>query len=303
MSPYKNEFSWSKSRNETFYKCQRMYYFHYYGYWGAWFDEADDRTEKLWVLRKLKNRHMWAGTKVHEVIKEAFEAIGSGNKPLSKKESVDKTIEVMRKEFKDSSKGKYWKDKNACALYEHEYELNLPDNEWKEIADKVERCIQNFYDSDEFSFIAKLSKGKWLVAEELLDFEYDKTKIFIRPDFIFRDGEEIHIYDWKTGKAEADSNRLQLGCYTLYAVKRWDVRPNQVIPKEVYLLSGEQIEDKLSAEELDEIRQNISSSIAQMKNLLDDQSRNLARENEFSFTENEYICQFCNFRKVCPHWT
>ena len=302
MSAYKNEFSWSKSRNETFCKCHRMYYFHYYGYWGAWFDEADEKTKKLWVLRRLKNRHLWAGTKVHECIKEILDNIHNDEVVLDKHEAVERTIEIMRKEFKDSKQGKYWRDRDSCALFEHEYELDLLDSEWKEIADKVRRCILNFYVSDEFSFISELTRGQWLVVEELLDFEYDKTKIFIRPDFIFRDGEEVHIFDWKTGKVEADSNRLQLGCYTLYAVQKWNVIPNQVISKEVYLSSREQIEYRHSAGEFDEIRLNISSSIDQMKDILDDQRRNLASENKFSFTDNEYLCKSCNFQIICPKW-
>jgi len=36
MSEIRNEFSWSKSRDEIFQTCPRQYYFNYYGYWGSW---------------------------------------------------------------------------------------------------------------------------------------------------------------------------------------------------------------------------------------------------------------------------
>ena len=36
MSELKNEFSWSKTRDEVFKTCPRQYWFAYYGYWNGW---------------------------------------------------------------------------------------------------------------------------------------------------------------------------------------------------------------------------------------------------------------------------
>ena len=47
MTTFKNEFSWSVSRDSTFRKCQRMYYYQYYGSWGGWNDDADHVVECL----------------------------------------------------------------------------------------------------------------------------------------------------------------------------------------------------------------------------------------------------------------
>jgi len=49
MTTFKNEFSWSVSRDSTFRKCHRMYYYQYYGSWGGWNDDADDKTRTVYV--------------------------------------------------------------------------------------------------------------------------------------------------------------------------------------------------------------------------------------------------------------
>jgi hypothetical protein len=36
MTELKNEFSWSKTRDEVFKTCPRQYWFSYYGYWNGW---------------------------------------------------------------------------------------------------------------------------------------------------------------------------------------------------------------------------------------------------------------------------
>ena len=64
MSTFKNEFSWSISRDRVFQTCPRQYYFNYYGYWGGWEINAPQRVKQIYVLKQLKNRYMWSGEKV-----------------------------------------------------------------------------------------------------------------------------------------------------------------------------------------------------------------------------------------------
>ena len=39
-----------------------------------------------------------------------------------------------------------------------------------------------------------------------------------------------------------------------------------------------------------------------MRDKLDGPQENIARENSFPFTENEQICKYCNYYKVCPKY-
>jgi hypothetical protein len=38
MAEFKNEFSWSKTRDEVFKTCPHQYWFAYYGYWNGWLE-------------------------------------------------------------------------------------------------------------------------------------------------------------------------------------------------------------------------------------------------------------------------
>ncbi|MFB6214273.1 MAG: PD-(D/E)XK nuclease family protein, partial [Candidatus Bipolaricaulia bacterium] len=64
---FKNNFSWSSSRLSTFKNCKRKYFFQYYGFWKGW-EEAPERVQTIYLLKKLQNRHMWKGTTIHEAI-------------------------------------------------------------------------------------------------------------------------------------------------------------------------------------------------------------------------------------------
>ncbi|NPC85605.1 hypothetical protein HPC49_46385, partial [Pyxidicoccus fallax] len=67
-----NDFSWSKSRHEKFSECLRAYYLYYYRSWGGWEADAPKDVRELYVLKKLGNRFSWAGSVVHEAIKDVL---------------------------------------------------------------------------------------------------------------------------------------------------------------------------------------------------------------------------------------
>src|SRR4026209_3054187 len=61
-----NEFSWSRTRDNAFQECRRRYYYQYYGAWGGWDADSDPLVRRLYVLKQLATRQMWAGRPVHE---------------------------------------------------------------------------------------------------------------------------------------------------------------------------------------------------------------------------------------------
>jgi hypothetical protein len=54
MTKLKNEFSWSKTRDEVFSTCPRQYWFACYGYWNGWLENAPARTRQIYILKNLK---------------------------------------------------------------------------------------------------------------------------------------------------------------------------------------------------------------------------------------------------------
>lgn len=123
MTTFKNEFSWSVSRDDIFQKCHRMYYFQYYGSWGGWDIDADNRTRMIYILKQLQNRQMWAGNKEHECIEKTLRKIQDGLW-VNEGESIEDILDIMRKEFKSSKITKYLVDPKTCALFEHVTDVN-----------------------------------------------------------------------------------------------------------------------------------------------------------------------------------
>jgi len=46
MATFKNEFSWSKTRDEVFKTCPRQYWFAYYGFWNGMAGQKTTRRQK-----------------------------------------------------------------------------------------------------------------------------------------------------------------------------------------------------------------------------------------------------------------
>ena len=302
MTTFKNEFSWSVSRDDTFRKCHRMYYFQYYGSWGGWEIDADDRTRMIYILKQLQNRQMWAGKKVHECIENVIMEIQEGIKKIDVSQKMEDTLDLMRKEFLSSKNKKYLTDPKTCALFEHEYDLAVPETEWKSNADNVVECLKLFFDSEVYKDILKLTENQWLEMEQFSYFYFNDVKIYAVLDFAFRRNDKVIIYDWKSGKEDAERDRLQLACYGLFAIQKWDIKPENVILTDYFLSNVKQNEYNFKNFELDQIQDYIKNSIVEMKDKLDDPQENVTRENSFLFTENEQICKYCNYYKVCPKY-
>ncbi len=113
-----------------------------------WLEDAPERTREIYILKNLKNRRIWAGEKVHECIQRSLQNIRRGIRVLSVDDIVSITLDQMRAESRSSKLKNYQKNPKSCGLFEHEYEVELADQEWKEMANNVEVCLRNFYASD-----------------------------------------------------------------------------------------------------------------------------------------------------------
>lgn len=300
MPEFKNEFSWSKTRDEVFKTCPRQYWFAYYGYWNGWLENAPERTRQIYILKNLKNRHIWAGEKVHECIQRSLNNIRRGIKVLSVDEIVTITLDQMRAEFRSSKAKNYWKNPKSCALFEHEYELEMTDDQWKEVANNVETCLRNFYASDIYDSLKSYPKDRWLEVEEFSSFHLDNMRINLAIDCATRQGDDIYIYDWKTGKSLSEDLSIQLCCYALYAMERWHVQPESLRIIEYNLFFNKSNWFSVTEGGVENIKGYIRGSIKDMESLLKDVEKNIPIEEEgFSKVEDEKISLRCNFRKIC----
>ena len=300
MDEIHNEFSWSKSRNEVFQTCPRQYYFNYYAYWGGWNKHAPKRIRQIYTLKKLKNRYMWAGEKVHDCIKHTLNNLQRDISVLDVDEIVSITIKQMREDFRSSRKKRYLEYPKTCALFEHEYDLQLADEQWKKTADDVEKCLRNFYNSEIFSTLKKIPLQNWLEVEDFSFFYLDGRKIWAVIDCSFRTDDGITIVDWKTGRGTTRDVSLQLSCYAMYGMEKWKIEPDRIKLIEYNLLADQGAEFTVTEEEIANTKTYIRGSIADMESLLVDVQNNVPKEEKlFRKIEEDRIRDRCNFLKVC----
>jgi len=300
----RNEFSWSHSRYETFRECLRRYYYQYYAYWGGWSADADPVARRLYILRNLKNRYLWAGAIVHDAVAGILERVRARLPEPEAAAVAEEAVARMRADFRTSREGGYLKDpKRVVGLVEHHYREAVRDEEWRGFAEMVRRSIVGFAQGPFLPAARELAPEDWLTLEQLLDFSIDGAKVYVKMDLAHRRaGGGAVICDWKTGKRRPQPEGLQLGCYALYASEAWGIAPEAIQVIEANINTGAVGSAVLSAGHIENARAEISAGIARMRERLADVENNVAREQDFPASPSPQTCRRCVFRELCPEY-
>ena len=304
MAEFKNNFSWSISRDSLFKECKRKYYYNYYGSWGGWErDKADKVTRILYVLKNLQNIRMWKGSLVHHEIERVLKQLVTTGKLTPVDKSAERVTELMRAGFRSSREGQYWDKQGSLrdetALFEHEYKTGTPDGVWKKNYDDVILCLESFYNSSVLERIKELPKEAVISIESMTaaSLSFTPEIVFVKLDLALEKGEGIEVVDWKTGSGQSD--KLQFLVYTLFANEEYELPPDQITVTEINLMSGDTINHNYDPEQLIEAEDYIIKSIGKMKSLLQDPEENTAVMADFPRTDNDRICEYCSFKKIC----
>lgn len=304
MADFKNEFSWSYSRDNLFKECKREYYYNYYGSWGGWEkNKADDITRTLYVLKNLQNRWQWKGSAVHDEIERILKELVSTGKAPTLDKSKARVTEIMRNDFRSSRDGLYWNKngslRNEPGLYEHEYKPQIPDQIWKRNYDEVILCLENFYESSLIEEISGLPKEVVCSIESMTGayFSFNTALYYVKLDLAYSIEDTIKIYDWKTGSGEADD--LQFLIYALYALEELDFDLDKISVTELNLFENYTKIHTFTPEQVDYATNYINNSIESMKGYLSNAEENEALMSNFPRTEDRKICELCKFQKIC----
>lgn len=300
MAELANVFSWSRSRAGMFEECRRRYYYHYYGAWGGWAADAPAELRRLYVLKQLTGRHGWAGRLVHGAVELALRAMHAGHE-LPEAALVDDTIGRMREEWRFSQRGGYReRPKEAVALFEHEYGVEVSAPGWQALRDHVARCLRNFHRLPLLEEIRATPRERWTLIEDLRTFDFEGTPVYSAPDFgYWTRGDRLALVDWKTGSPDPGETAMQLGGYALYARDVLDVPPERVDLIEVNLRGGEVTVHPWDEARMADVRERLRLSIRAMKAWLRDPDANVAALEDFERTEDLRLCRWCNFKAVC----
>jgi hypothetical protein len=294
-----NDFSWSKSRNGVFDECKRRYFYQYYGSWGGWDAAAPEEVRHLYVLKQLASRQMWAGRMVHDAIEMALFALRDG-RGVPVDGFINDVVDRMRTEWRSSRDGRYRESPKTCALFEHEYAVDVAPAAWQMLKTNVVTCLRHFFALPLLAQIRATSPEHWSIEHWSRSFEFEGTPMWIAPDFGFWNGEDrLVLVDWKSGGADPEATAFQLGCYALYAAEVLGVPPARVELVEANLREPTVTAHGWDDERLQSIRERLRLSIRSMKAYLADPGQNVAVMADFERTEERRICRWCNFRAVC----
>jgi hypothetical protein len=263
---------------------------------------------------------MWMGDLVHEAIKRFLLAMRR-KEPLDPGAWRKSTLDLMRKDFASSRAKTYWQPGKAktCALFEHEFGIELSDEKWQETAGIVQDCLIAFEGSQAFKSIQKTDPRDWVSLEELIKFQLDGTLILGKMDLAYRTRERrIRILDWKTGKDDSAPSAavpgapgttshpgvaeigFQMGAYALAATKLWHATPDGIETFAVNLRTRNEAAFPVTADGIESSRQRILASAGEMRSLLRDPAKNDAVEDDFPGTTDASTCRWCPYQRLCP---
>lgn len=300
MSDHKKEKSWSLTRARTFHECPRRFYFqYYYSKSGYAYDAPEDARLSL-EMSRIKGMDMWVGEIVHQTIQWALEQSKSGQIP-----STAESRSYVRAHLSEgwiSSLKQLWRigDKDAHPnLFEHYYKIPVGVAITDRLRNKANTCIDNFMASDLFRWITTRPAGQWLPIDKYASFRIDGLLFYVKFDFALRDGQNLTVYDWKTGKPSADELR-QLTCYAMYTSQKWVIPIENVKVASVHL-QPDMIVDEHVVEEYDieDMRVYARQSFNVMLKCLRDSAKDIAARDDFPMTGNFLRCVRCNFRGIC----
>src|SRR6185436_3479393 len=180
---------WSKSRNGVFDECKRRYFYQYYGSWGGWDVTAPEAVRRLYVLKQLASRQMWAGRLVHDAIEMALFAMRDG-RGVPVDGFVNDVVDRMRTEWRSSRDGRYRESPKTCALFEHEYALDVAPAAWQMLKNNVVTCLKHFFSLPLLAQIRATSPEHWSIEHWSRSFEFEGTPMWIAPDFGFWNGDD-----------------------------------------------------------------------------------------------------------------
>jgi len=301
MPLLKNEFSWSFSRHKLFNECRRAYYYYYYESWGGWDRNAPDRAQKTYLLKKMQNLAMWAGSIVHELLAGIIQN-RILKKHVSYSESIENATRILQQQWEASHRKLWLKNPRAhLNLFEHYYQKDISQEDIDlKVKRKVYEGIRNFYASGFLAYIDTLAanpRDHFLSLEEIDSFLFEGTKLYVVPDFAIRD-EGIRLYDWKTGRPNRDDT-LQLSCYALYAQSKWQAQPHEIRIFPVYLLEEKITLNPIETIDADTVRTFLRHSIKEMRSVLEERSDNEIIPAQCAKTEITARCARCFFQEIC----
>ena len=289
--PFSPILGWSVSRFDTFSFCKRKYYYTYYGKFDREFP-----TAKINQLKALTTEALSIGSLAHDVIEAILKRL---------QKSTDVIDETRMKGFVKAQVQKYMLDKVFSEVYYKEKE----EIDESYIIESVFNAVMIFVKSERFEWIRQLpdaSKQQWIIepdgyGETRIQIDRMELKAYCKVDFMLPNGRDIYILDWKTGKADEYKHRKQLIGYSLFATFHFENKFDRIIPILAYLKDGySEVLPDISERDIENFKDDMIAETRAMQNMnVDIENNTPVDKNEFTLTESEGKCKYCEFRELC----
>ncbi len=303
MADFKNEFSWSPSRDRLFERCRRAYFWRYYAHWNGWRRDAPEEARVAYRLGKQDSFPTWGGTIVHDLVEVAIKNLRDFHQPVSLDKLKADARARLRREWVQSRDGAWRRDpKRNVSLWEHYY--GGPDDRSKERTQRVEDVVYtsltHFAEGPFPPLLARLDRSQYRSIEALDSIKVDGNTVYVKPDLAFENPDDgtLWLVDWKTGSPK-EADRFQVATYALYAREKWGVDPAQARGVLAYLYTGQQDVVDVSKDAVDAAEEQIRASMQTMRSRLRDADDNAAHRDDFPRNDDETACSWCNFRQLC----
>ena len=300
-------FSWSHSRDNTFWECARRYYLRYYGGHNGWLAPPGDEGEArlAYVLKHLVTLHTVAGTAIHDCARDSVLSVRAGESPLSLPQMtrrVHGTLHHVCRCSKD--RDAFLRDpKRNPMVHSIYYRERWDEGEVEMVRDKVERCLGNLAASGIWAELAGYAPEEIVVVDKLDTVTVDGVTLYAAPDLVLHSGEQVTVLDWKTGTGE-EVVLPQLSLYAFYVERKLGLRfkPGCWMGRVVRLYEGTDESLEIRRTDLIKAEGRMRTSIDAMRGYLEDPEKNRPMPRDafpLAHRALRWRCPYCPFFEMC----
>ncbi len=295
-------FPWSATRARTFQECRRKFYYRYQVAPGGKRADADAAAREAYRVKDLIGVEAWAGELVHDILLQILQRWRAG-RTCGEAEVGELAHKLLSRRFRDSQW--YWDahpdefPKRPPLLDVHYFKDGAVSRDRANaLKDLVTNSLFSFLRSELADRIRVCGPSSWLPIDRNAAARLPGgLLILVKPDFAFRDGEQLRILDWKTGRPDPFWESVQVICYALYAQEKWHHPLPQIDPRIVHLHPQFRIsEAEFTPERLHDIQLFVRETYEEIAATLDSTG---PVEQRFPICDDGRRCRWCQFRGLC----
>jgi hypothetical protein len=297
---------WSYSAHAALRRCARQFLF---GHALASHNAKDSERREAYVLKQLQHLSAWQGGIVHRVLATDFFSALRVGQPIAAAALTARAHDLARRQFAFSA-GRHYRQpgqtkrgagNDYCALFEHEYGLEILPGSLANVLSQLARCFEHL--ASQADFLARVYAGSRHLAEPQLSFRVDGATVVAIPDLVFlRAPGQPTVVDWKVAESETSDYSRQLLVYALAVARcgRWLGVPSEAIELlEVNLLKNQVRQHQVNDDRLQETEDFIYRSLVELRAFVGNSDFDARKLDELDVADRPGTCFHCNFGRLC----